>query len=91
MDIKIPFLTVRETVNYHPAEWAAKVTCPALVVIAAEDSVNPPEQGRALFAAVGSAEKALHEEVGARHYDVYSGEAFERVSAVQTAWFARHL
>ncbi|QNQ20588.1 alpha/beta hydrolase [Kosakonia sp. SMBL-WEM22] len=91
MDIKIPFLTVRETVNYRPAEWAAKVTCPTLVVIAAEDSVNPSAQGRALFAAVGAAEKALHEEAGARHYDIYSGKAFECVSAVQTAWFARHL
>lgn len=91
MDIKIPFLTVRETLNYHPAEWAAKVTCPTLVVIAAEDSVNPPAQGRALFDAVAAAEKALHEEAGARHYDIYSGEAFRRVSEVQTAWFARHL
>ncbi len=34
MDIKIPFLTVMETLQYKPAESAAKVQCPVLVVIA---------------------------------------------------------
>ncbi len=45
MDIKIPFLTVMETLQYKPAESAASVQCPVLVVIAGQDSVNPPEQG----------------------------------------------
>lgn len=44
MDIKIPFLTVMETLQYKPAESAAKVQCPVLIVIAGRDSVNPPEQ-----------------------------------------------
>lgn len=44
MDIKIPFLTVMETLQYKPAESAASVQCPVLVVIAGQDSVNPPEQ-----------------------------------------------
>ncbi len=44
MDIKIPFLTVMETLQYKPAESAAKVQCPVLIVIAGQDSVNPPEQ-----------------------------------------------
>ncbi|EEQ2017169.1 alpha/beta hydrolase, partial [Escherichia coli] len=34
MDIKIPFLTVMETLQYKPAESAASVQCPVLVVIA---------------------------------------------------------
>ncbi len=50
MDIKIPFLTVMETL-IHSAS-AARVQCPVLVVIAGQDNVNPPEQGRALYDAV---------------------------------------
>lgn len=91
MDIKIPFLTVRETLNYKPFHFASKVTCPALVVIAEEDTVNPPEQGRALFAAAGSVKKQLFVESGARHYDIYTGEHFRNVVDVQVAWFKSHL
>lgn len=91
MDIKIPFLTVRETLLYKPALNAAQVTCPTLVVIAGEDRVNPPEQGRALFEAVGAKEKRLYEQVDARHYDIYTGEHFKQVIDVQTSWFKTHL
>ncbi|MBS1207376.1 MAG: hypothetical protein H6R25_4275 [Proteobacteria bacterium] len=91
MDIKIPFLTVRETLLYKPALNASQVTCPTLVVIAGEDTVNPPEQGRALFEAVGSKEKRLYEENNARHYDIYAGEYFNRVIGIQTEWFKTHL
>nr|BCT74087.1 hypothetical protein [Escherichia coli] len=73
MDIKIPFLTVMETLQYKPAESAAKVQCPVLVVIAGRDSVNPPEQGRALYDAVASGTKELYEEADACHYDIYKG------------------
>ncbi len=40
MDIKIPFLTVMETLQYKPAESAAKVQCP--VWLAGQD--NPPRE-----------------------------------------------
>lgn len=73
MDIKIPFLTVMETLQYKPAESAAKVQCPVLVVIAGQDSVNPPEQGKALYDAVASGTKELYEEADACHYDIYEG------------------
>ncbi|SEQ33055.1 Serine aminopeptidase, S33 [Rosenbergiella nectarea] len=91
MDIKIPFLTVRETLLYKPALNAAQVTCPTLIVIAGQDKVNPPAQGRALFDAVRSQQKRLYEESDARHYDIYTGEHFKRVIAVQTEWFRKHL
>ncbi len=91
MDIKIPFLTVMETLQYKPAESAAKVQCPVLVVIAGQDSVNPPEQGRALYDAVASGTKELYEEADACHYDIYEGAFFERVASVQTQWFKKHL
>ncbi|ECK3336739.1 alpha/beta fold hydrolase [Salmonella enterica] len=91
MDIKIPFLTVRETLQYKPAQNASQVTCPTLVVIAGEDTVNPPKQGKALFDAIGAKDKQLFEESGARHYDVYTGKHFRRVTDVQIAWFKKHL
>ena len=91
MDIKIPFLTVMETLQYKPAESAAKVQCPVLIVIAGQDSVNPPEQGKALYDAVASGTKELYEEADACHYDIYEGAFFERVAAVQTQWFKKHL
>ncbi len=91
MDIKIPFLTVRETLRYKPAENAAKVTCPTLVVVAGQDSVNPPDQGRALFDAVAATDKQLFVAEEARHYDIYSGQHFASVIKVQTAWFSTHL
>lgn len=91
MDIKIPFLTVRETLLYKPALNASQVTCPTLVVIAGQDTVNPPEQGRALFDAVGAKEKRLYEESSARHYDIYTGEHFKQVIAIQTEWLRTYL
>jgi len=65
---------------------AAQVTCPTLIVIAGQDKVNPPAQGRALFDAVGSQQKRLYEESDARHYGIYTGEHFKRVISVQTEW-----
>lgn len=91
MDIKIPFLTVRETLQYKPKNNATRVTCPTLVVIAGEDTVNPPEQGKALYDAVGSQHKTLHVEQGAKHYDMYSGKHFENIIGIQTAWFKQYL
>ncbi|EQA1624981.1 UilS family quorum-quenching N-acyl-homoserine lactonase [Enterobacter asburiae] len=91
MDIKIPFLTVRETLLYKPALNASQVMCPTLIVIAGQDTVNPPEQGRALFDAVGAKEKRLYEESSVRHYDIYAGEHFKQVISIQTEWFKTYL
>ncbi|EFH5640270.1 TPA: alpha/beta hydrolase, partial [Escherichia coli] len=33
----------------------------------------------------------LYEEADACHYDIYKGAFFERVAAVQTQWFKKHL
>jgi dienelactone hydrolase len=91
MDIKIPFLTVRETLRYKPALNASLVMCPTLVIIAGQDTVNPPKQGRLLFNAVGAKEKKLYEEIDARHYDIYTGDHFKHVIDIQTEWFKTHL
>ncbi|WP_421327569.1 UilS family quorum-quenching N-acyl-homoserine lactonase [Aeromonas veronii] len=91
LDIKIPFLTVLETLRYKPALYAAEVTCPTLVIVAGKDSVNPPEYGRALFKRVAAERKHFHEEKEARHYDVYSGDVFKRLAKLQVEWFRKYL
>lgn len=91
MDIKIPFLTVRETLHYKPVEFASRVTCPTLVIAAGSDTINPPEQAVALFEAVATGTKKLHIEEGAKHYDMYSGAHFQSVITQQIAWFSRWL
>ena len=64
---------------------------PALGVVAVNDTVNPPEQGIALYEAVGSAKKALHVEQNAKHYDMYAGPHFAGIIGRQIAWFNEHL
>jgi pimeloyl-ACP methyl ester carboxylesterase len=91
LEVKIPFLTIREMLRYKPKEAAARVTCPVLVVVAAEDIVNPPEQGLALYEAIGSPEKQLHIEESAGHYDIYQGRHFESCIAKQIQWYREHL
>lgn len=91
MDIKIPFLTVSETLNYKPYLNAEKAACPTLVVIAGNDTVNDPAQGKALYEAVGAQEKCLLVEPDAKHYDLYEGKHFENVISQQIEWANKHL
>ncbi|WGS48745.1 lysophospholipase [Paraburkholderia sp. D15] len=91
MDIKIPFLTVREMLHYKPKQHAARVTCPTLVIVAGADGVNPPEQGIALFESVAATTKQLHVEDGAGHYDMYDGSHFDSSIARQLDWFHQHV
>ncbi|ATL91568.1 hypothetical protein CK911_01225 [Aeromonas sp. CU5] len=91
MDIKIPFLTVREIMNYKPEQYAKSVVCPALVVVAGKDRVNPIEQGRALYESIAANEKNIYEVAEAAHYDFYKGEFFRDVISVQIDWLKRYL
>ncbi|RKF31494.1 hypothetical protein BCY88_12055 [Paraburkholderia fungorum] len=91
MDIKIPFLTVREMLSYKPKEYAARVACPVLVVVAGEDGVNPPNHGIALFEAVATTTKKLHVEETAGHYDMYDGPHFDSSIDKQIDWFHQHV
>lgn len=91
MNIKIPFLTVREMLNYKPREYAAQVACPVLVVVAGEDAVNPPNHGIELFDALSSTTKRLHVEQNAGHYDLYDGPHFENSVTKQIDWFKAYV
>lgn len=91
MDIKIPFLTVRETLMYKPSDNASKTSSPTLVVVAELDTVNPPSQGIALYESVGGESKSLCIIEGAKHYEIYKGEQFNGAVYHQINWFKEYL
>lgn len=75
---------------YAPARSAAAVTCPLLVCTLPADAVTPAAT------AVKMAARAPHGEVidygpGWGHFDIYTGELFERAVADQAAFLARNL
>lgn len=90
LNIKIPFLTVAETLNHKPINSISKVNVPVLVVAATNDSVNPVTESYALFEAANEP-KELFELEGATHYEVYKGKPFELTAAKQVEWFGAHL
>ncbi|NDL63655.1 alpha/beta hydrolase [Acerihabitans arboris] len=90
LDIKIPYLTVWETILYHPVRAAARVTQPTFMVFAENDKVIALEYGLALYQAIG-AEKSCHIQPKARHYQVFAGEHLNQIAARQLAWLRKYL
>ena len=59
---------VRRTVAYFDLiNFVDKITCPVIVNIGLADDVCPPETGYAVFDAIGSGEKRLHEYADCMH------------------------
>lgn len=74
--------------RYRPGRRAAKVSCPILFCICETDSVAPAGP------TLRYAKKAPRGEVRlyrAGHFDIYVGEAFERVVADQLDFLERHI
>ena len=75
--------------SYRPGLQADRLPCPILVQTADRDAVAPVKAAeQAAFRATGRAEVRTYP-VG--HFDVYVGEAFERVVADQLHFLRRHL
>lgn len=90
LNIKIPFLTVAETLKYKPEQHLDKVNAPILIIGASEDGVNPIAESHQLFAKAHDP-KELFVVEGATHFEVYSGDYFQQVIAKELAWFDRYL
>lgn len=77
-----------DILRYRPGAKAAKVTCPIHVTVCNKDSVAP---ARSTTRHVNKAPRAevVHHPVG--HFDIYTGEDFERVVADQLGFLARHV
>jgi len=88
--IKIPYLTVWETIGYRPVKAAASVTQPTLMVFAEQDKVIALDYGLALYDAIG-AEKYCHIQPNARHYDIFAGEHLNQVAKREVNWLQKYL
>ena len=74
---------------YRPGRRAGEVRCPILFQVAMEDAVTPPAP--AITAAGRAPRGELLTYAGLGHFDVYRGEAYERVIGDQLDFLARHL
>jgi len=74
---------------YSPGRRANRVRCPLLVQVAERDAVTLPRP--AIRAARRAPQGELIVYPGAGHFDVYTGETFERVVADQIAFLERVL
>lgn len=90
LNVKIPFFTIKETIEHKPGEYIGKVDIPVLIVSAEKDSVNPAQESVMLFEKANNP-KELFVVSGATHYEVYEGELFKKVVQKQLEWFGKYL
>jgi alpha-beta hydrolase superfamily lysophospholipase len=90
LNIKIPFLTLKETMEHKPEQYLPGIHIPILVIGAENDKVNPKEESEIIYQKANSP-KELYMVKGATHYELYEGEKFKEVVARQIAWFDKYL
>jgi fermentation-respiration switch protein FrsA (DUF1100 family) len=74
--------------TYRPIRDVPRVACPWLVVVADRDVVTPPGPALKAAARASRSEVRRHD---VEHFDVYVGEAFEKVVAEEVEFLERHL
>jgi dienelactone hydrolase len=75
-------------VTYRPGRLTAKIACPILFCVCESDSVAPAVPTLRYAAKAPRGEVRMYPE---GHFDIYVGDAFERVVADQLAFLDRHL
>lgn len=73
---------------YRPLSYASKVTCPALIVYGTRDSLISPEAVKAAADRMRNCEAV---EYDAGHFEVYFGELYTNIVAIQADFFKRTL
>jgi fermentation-respiration switch protein FrsA (DUF1100 family) len=73
----------------RPVTAAAKLRCPIFLVVAEDDNIAPPAAVRAVAAKAGAGAEVLSLPSG--HFDIYTGEMFERSAAAQVDFLTRTL
>ena len=73
---------------FRPIRHARRVTCPALLQLCEHDTVAPVRAAEKAAARMPASEVVRYP-VG--HFDVYTGDAFERSVSDQVAFLTRHL
>jgi len=88
-EISLEFLEA--TFEHRPEDVAHRIAPRALLLIAAERDVpTPADEFRSVYAKAGDPKKLVIIE-GIRHYDIYSGEPFERSVQEALDWYGEHL
>jgi dienelactone hydrolase len=75
-------------ITYRPGRLTAKIPCPILFCVCEADSVAPAVPTLRYAAKAPRGEVRMYPE---GHFDIYVGDAFERVVADQLAFLDRHL
>lgn len=73
---------------YRPIRHASRVRCPALVTVAEDDVITPPDLAEKAAALMPRAQLRRHP---GGHFDLYVGEPFERVAGEQAGFLAAAL
>ena len=77
-----------EIINYRPIGYARRVACPALFVIAEKDSLVDWRDVVKTADRIANAEKMV---LASGHFEPYTGELFEKVSARETEFLKKAL
>jgi hypothetical protein len=72
----------------RPVKVAAKLRCPALIILAEHDNIAPVSAVRAVAETVPDAELV---ELPCGHFDLYVDDMFERSAGAQVEFLSRRL
>jgi fermentation-respiration switch protein FrsA (DUF1100 family) len=88
--MKIPFLTILETMNYKLEQYLKNLHVPILITGGEKDLVKDIEETYSLYN-LASEPKELMVVNGATHFELYKKKYFEQVVSKQMTWFNKHL
>jgi uncharacterized protein len=89
MNIKIPFLTMMETIEYKPENYLKNTTIPIHITGAEKDIVNPIFESESIYEKANGPKALL--KVNATHFEIYEGKIFDKVSEAQINWYKKYL
>lgn len=73
---------------YRPIKSVSRINCPVLLLIAEKDSLIPPQAVRKTAALIKNSRTI---NLSAGHFEVYTGELFEKMSRLQAEFLKEHL
>jgi len=75
--------------KYRPVKYVHKVRCPVLLQICEHDSISPKSAAEETEKQLGQYAESKYYPIS--HFDIYTGENFEKSVADQLAFFKKHL
>jgi len=85
---RVPVSILKEIGHYQPIAIAHKVMCPALLVLAEQDKITPPDPIRECVRQLPKGE-LLSIDTG--HFKIYQGKGFEQTVAHELEFLLKHL